>query len=66
MRTASFIELTICRPKSHGLPLSEVREFTKKTIALAPEAVQFGVEVRDSEPQQDAITVRMLAVQWSD
>lgn len=63
LRTAGFIQLTICRPKSHLLPLAEIREFSKKIAALGPEDGQFSLDVEDSEALEDSITVRILAVQ---
>lgn len=66
LRTASFIQLTICRPKSHALALSEVRDFTKKILAIAPENSQFNLELEESEAQDDAITLRILAAQLHD
>lgn len=60
LRTANFIQLTISRPKSHKLPLPEVREFMKKIAAIAPDSGQLGLELEESETLQGAIAVRML------
>ena len=60
LSTASFIQLTISRPTSHMLPLSEVREFMRKIAAIASENGQLGLEMEESETLEGAITVRIL------
>ena len=63
LRGAGFIQLTIARPKSHALPLAEIRAFTQKIADLAPEDAQFCMEVADAEAGHNAITVRILIAQ---
>ncbi len=66
LRTASFIQITICKPRSHTLPLSEIREFTQKIIAIAPRDCLFDLEVGKSDSLEDSIMVRILAAQIHD
>lgn len=63
LRSAGFVQVSIARPKSHTLPLSEVRAFTQKVFQQAPEDAAFGMEVTDAEPGHNAITVRILIAQ---
>jgi len=63
LRSAGFIQLTICRPKSYVLPLADIHTFSRKIADLGPKDVQFCLEVEASEILEDSITVRILAVQ---
>ncbi|WP_156949843.1 hypothetical protein [Simplicispira psychrophila] len=63
LRTANFIQLTICRPKCYALLLRDIREFTKKILAITPANEHFNLDVEESEMQEKAITLRILAVQ---
>ena len=63
LRTANFIQLTICQPKPYPLLLRDIREFTKKILAITPVNGHFNLDVEESETQEDAITLRILAAQ---
>ena len=65
LRSAAFVQLTICRPQSHVLPLAEVRVFASPIAALLPEDGCFSLQVETPDTLTDAVTVRLLAVQWT-
>lgn len=64
LRTANFIQLTISQPKPYPLLLRDIREFTNKILAIAPANGHFNLDVEESKTQEEAITLRILAVKF--
>ena len=65
LRAAGFVQITISRPRSCALPLTDIRVFTQKIADLAPEDAQLCLAVEDAEAGQDGIAVRLLAARWA-
>ena len=66
LHTADLIQVTVTSHKAHPLRLDEVKSFTKKIIAIAPEKGEFVLHMEVSETLQDTVIVRLLALQMQE